>query len=403
MNDNQLKIATEYLKVLCSNIPERCVASEGNRLATTFFNEELSSRGWQTELQEFSSIDWFDGGAELIAGNNLFEVFVSPYSLPCSLHAELACVDTIKDLQNGRFQEKILFLHGEIAREQLMPKNFVFYNPDEHRQIISLLEKSGAKALICATGRNPELAGGIYPFPLIEDGDFNIPSVYMTEEEGEKLKPFRGKIVSLKSSSQRIPGKGFNVIGRNCTFGAKRIIITAHIDAKKGTPGATDNATGIVVLLLLSELLKNYDGDKLIELVALNGEDHFAVPGQMTYLAANEDKFSDVLLNINIDGAGYLKGKSTFSFFDLPENIKSKAQEIIQEYPDIKEGVLWPQGDHSMFLQQGIPALAISSQWYTENPESQDITHTPKDNPEIVDLKKIIEIALVVSRFVNIL
>lgn len=403
MNDNQLKIATEYLKVLCSNIPERCVASEGNRLATTFFNEELSSRGWQTELQEFSSIDWFDGGAELIAGNNLFEVFVSPYSLPCSLNAELACADSITDLQNGGFEDKILFLHGEIAREQLMPKNFVFYNPDEHRQIISLLEKSGAKALICATGRNPELAGGIYPFPLIEDGDFNIPSVYMTEEEGEKLKPFRGKIVSLKSSSQRIPGKGFNVIGRNCTFGAKRIIITAHIDAKKGTPGATDNATGIVVLLLLSELLKNYDGDKLIELVALNGEDHFAVPGQMTYLAANEDKFSDVLLNINIDGAGYLKGKSTFSFFDLPENIKSKAQEIIQEYPDIKEGVLWPQGDHSMFLQQGIPALAISSQWYTENPESQDITHTPKDNPEIVDLKKIIEIALVVSRFVNIL
>ncbi|MBK9392004.1 MAG: M28 family peptidase [Bacteroidetes bacterium] len=32
------------------------------------------------------------------------------------------------------------------------------------------------------------------------------------------------------------------------------MVVTAHIDAKKGTPGAIDNATGVIVLLLLSEL-----------------------------------------------------------------------------------------------------------------------------------------------------
>ena len=89
----------------------------------------------------------------------------------------------------------------------LMPKNFVFYNPEEHQKIIALLEKGEPKAIICATGRNAALAGGVYPFPLIEDGDFNIPSVYMTEEEGKKLIQYAGKNIFLESRSRRIPGR----------------------------------------------------------------------------------------------------------------------------------------------------------------------------------------------------
>ena len=45
------------------------------------------------------------------------------------------------------------------------------------------------KVLICITGSNAVLAGGVYPFALIEDGDFDILSVYMAEEEGAKLLP----------------------------------------------------------------------------------------------------------------------------------------------------------------------------------------------------------------------
>ena len=84
-----------------------------------------------------------------------------------------------------------------------MPKNFVFYNPEEHKRIITLLENSGASASISATGRNAALAGGVYPFPLIEDGDFNIPSVYMTEEEGKRLSGCAGMKLFLDSQSKK--------------------------------------------------------------------------------------------------------------------------------------------------------------------------------------------------------
>ncbi len=282
-----------------------------------------------------------------------------------------------------------------------MPKNFVFYNPEEHRQIVSLLEESKAKAIICATGRNAALAGGGYPFPLIEDGDFDIPSVYMTEEEGKKLLPYIGKQVTLNSVSKRIPGKGYNIVGKKGEDSPKRIVITAHIDAKKGTPGAIDNATGVTVLLILAELLSDYSGNKQIEIVAFNGEDYYAVPGQMKYIAENQGKFGNILLNINIDGAAYKEGKSAFSLFDLPDIIKDKSSEIINKHPDITEGVQWPQGDHSIFIQNGVPAIAVSSQWFTENIESQDITHTAKDNLDIVDYNKIIDIAEAINELVR--
>jgi aminopeptidase YwaD len=392
-SDELLKKCKGFLQKLCVDIPERSVGSHGNRQATYLVERELALHDWESEMVEFDAIDWKENGAKLKSDKENFSVLVSPYSLGFRGEGELISASTIDELSKINAKNKIIFLSGEIAREQLMPKNFVFYNPEEHQKIISLLEKSGAKAIVCATGRNAALAGGVYPFPLIEDGDFDIPSVYMTEEEGLKLIPRIGKMVYLESDSERIPGKGFNVIGRKGYNNYYRIVVTAHIDAKKGTPGAIDNATGVIVLLLLSDLLKDYNGNKLIEIVAFNGEDYYAVPGQMNYISKNKNNFSKTLLNINIDGAGYKEGQSAFSLFNLPEEILQPALNVINHYSGITEGVQWPQGDHSIFLQFGVPAIAVSSKWFIDNIAEQDITHTPKDNIDIVDCNKIVEIS----------
>ncbi len=401
----KIQILTEksrqYLDMLCCTIPGREVGSEGNRRATRFFETELSQRGWTIETLEFDAVDWEDKGATLTCGNEVFRVLVSPYSLAFDGAGELVPASSAGELETLDAKGKILLLHGEIAREQLMPKNFVFYNPEEHQRVVALLEQSGARAIISATGRNAALAGGVYPFPLIEDGDFNIPSVYMTEEEGVRLLPFAGKSVSLRSRSERIPGKGVNLSGYRGNPSGKRIVVTAHIDAKKGSPGAIDNATGVIVLLLLAELLKDYDGERLIELVAFNGEDYYAVSGQMAYIAAHGEDFPHMLLNINIDGAGYKEGPSSFSPFDLPDDVTRLVQELIAENPGIAEGIPWPQGDHSIFLQYGVPAIAVSSQWLIDHISEQEITHTPKDHPGIVEDQRLAEIALALNQLIR--
>ncbi|MBN1264160.1 MAG: M28 family peptidase [Anaerolineales bacterium] len=397
-NASLVSRCASYMKSLCETIPERAVGSEGNRRAAAFIEQELAAAGWEPERQEFQAMDWINGGASLTAEGRSFEVSVSPYSVGFEGTGKLLAISSMEELAAAELRGRILLLHNELAKEQLMPKNFVFYNPDKHQRIIALLEQGSPAALVCATSRNAALAGGVYPFPLIEDGDFDIPSVYMTEEEGQKLLAFEGADVSLKSFSTRVPGTGANIMARKGSPTGKRIVITAHLDAKKGTPGAIDNATGVVVLLLLAQLLKDYDGDHCIEIVALNGEDYYAVPGQMLYVARNQGKFEDMLLNINIDGAGYLEGPSAYSTYQLPQNLLQQVRDVFDGSDSIVEGPQWVQGDHSIFVQFGCPAVALSSLWFTENIDTQTITHTEKDTLGIVDNSRVVEIALALNK-----
>ncbi len=395
------KQAKEHLNILCSDIPERRVGGSGNRQATQYVKNKFQTSGWKTEETLLSVIDWKTDEATLTCAGQSFEVFTSPYSLGCKESGELISVENIAQLERIELSGRIVLLHGKIASEQIMPKNFVFYNPEEHQQIVSILEKGKPKAVLCATGQNAATAGGVYPFPLFEDGDFDVPSVYMKDTEGEKLRAFTGEIVYLESKAVRIPETAFNVVARKGKETNNRIVVTAHIDSKIGTPGAIDNATGVTVLLLLSNLLSDYNGYHCIELVALNGEDYYAVPGQMKYIEQNEGAFDTIRLNINIDGAGYKKGPSCFSAFGLPGKIQNALTGVLQQHSNIVNGLPWVQGDHSIFIQYGCPAIAVSSSWFIENIENQDITHTPKDNLDIVSYNKVAECAVAIAELIN--
>ena len=81
--------------------------------------------------------------------------------------------------------------------------------------------------------------------------------------------------------------------------------------------------------------------------------------------------------------------------------ISQKILRILDSFPDISEGIQWPQGDHSIFVQYGRPAIAVSSQWFINNIDSQDITHTPKDNIDIVDINKLPSIANAIKRMID--
>lgn len=169
-----------------------------------------------------------------------------------------------------------------------------------------------------------------------------------------------------------------------------RIVICAHIDTKKGTPGALDNGTGIAVLLTLADLLKAYDGKYGVELLALNGEDYYAAPGQMQYLAQNAESFDQIVLAVNIDGAGCKGYKTSYCVF----NCEGESEQLIREVFERPENIRidpWYQGDHMLFVMNRVPAVAISS----ENPYqiAAKLAHTPMDTVENTDAGKILEIA----------
>ena len=168
-------------------------------------------------------------------------------------------------------------------------------------------------------------------------------------------------------------------------------MVFAHIDARMGSPGASDNASGTIVLLLLAELLADYDGGLGIELVAMNGEDYFSNPGEQQWLAHNAGRFGDILLGINVDDVGYRRGRVAYSLYDCPAEIAGVVHEVFASHQGLVEGEPWYQGDHGLFLINQVPALALTSEPLAEL--MGGITHTPRDTPEIIDPARLVEVA----------
>jgi len=391
--------AEAYLATLCGVQPNRRVGSPGNRAATDSFAQTVQPWGYELDTTPFPCLDFQSGEVSLSCQDESFEAYISPYSLPCDVTSRLTVVSTIEELEDCVCSDTILLLKGAISAEQLMPKNFVFYNPDHHQRVYGLLEEKQPAAIITATGKNPDLVGAAYPFPMIEDGDFDIPSVHCRDTVGERIADHPGEVFRLKTDARRIPATACNVIARKKPEAREKIVVCAHIDAYGDTPGAADNASGTVVGLLLAEMLAGYQGHMGIEIVAFNGEDHYSAGGQMDYLHRYGERMEEILVAINIDDVGYVHGSTAYSLYECSDEIQRKADITLGNSAGLMKGDLWYQSDHMIFVQQGRAAIAITAEKASELMAT--VTHTPRDTPEIVDCHKLVEIAHALNGFIT--
>ncbi len=401
--------AASYLSYLCAVQPNRRTGSPGNRAATEFVANNLAQLGYELDTTPFDCLDYTCGESTLVSSEKPFEIFASPYSLGCDVSSELISVSSVQEIEDLNCQDKILLMRGEVCSEQLMPKNFVFYNPDHHKKLVALLEKINPAAIITATTRTPDQVGALYPYPLIIDGDFNIPNAYCTDKIGERLHHKRGQIFRLAIDAERIMATANNVIARKYPEAknseaknpgaAQKICVTAHIDAYENSPGASDNASGTVVLMLLAEMLSEFRGKSSLEIAALNGEDHYSAGGQMDYLHRYGNELDRIRLVINIDDVGYVQGKSAYSTYDCPPHIQLKAESVLGEFENIIQGEQWFNGDHMIFVQKSVPAIAFTAELISELMAT--ITHTHLDTPDVVDPQKVVEVSCALSRLIR--
>lgn len=397
--DNYAAKAQFYLKTLCDVKPNRRTGSSGNRDATSFFADTIRPHGYEIDATPFECLDHVCGGVLLAHGEETYEVYASLYTLGCDVLAELITVSTIEELETINCESKILLMSGTICSEQLMPKNFVFYNPERHQKIIALLESHNPAGIITATEKKPEQVGALYPFPLIVDGDFDVPSVYCRDTIGDILAPRQGELFRLRIDASRLMSSATNIIARLNGGASRKIVITAHIDAYEDTPGASDNASGIVILLLVAEMLSDYCGENCIEIAALNGEDHYSASGQMDYLKRYGGEISDVSLAVNVDDIGYKQGRSSYSFYECTPQLEKKVEGVFQRFDGLVRGEQWFNGDHMIFVQNRVPSVAFTSECMMEL--MRTVTHTSSDTPDIIDCQKLVEVARSLSALVR--
>lgn len=381
----------ERLDALCMTHPDRHVGGEGNRAANDLFEREAVGAGLHIERLPFSCVDWEFGSAHVVAGDAAFPLHVGPYSPPFSGPARLAAISTLDELEAHGTHGDILLLHGEIAAEQLTPRNYPFYQMPGHQRVLAALDAAAPAAVIAATDRTP-MAAALRPFPLLEDADAGFPSAYLLYTEGEKLLAHTGRIVELTIDSRQVPTTGEQVVARRLGRAGGRIVVSAHIDSRHGTPGALDNAGGVCVLLALADLLSDSEPTRDIELVPFNGEDNFAAYGEMAYIASlGERGLADVALAINIDAVGRRGDTTAVSFYGVTDEMRALALSTANAFAGVAEGPEWPMSDHMVFAMRGVPAIALTSTGLHDI--AATVAHTAADTPDLVDPELIVEAA----------
>lgn len=382
--------AAAHLRALCVDIDNRRVASPGNRAATAYYAREAAALGLRVSCRTFEGLDWREHDARLVAGGEAFPVHASRFSPSCEVRAPLVAAGTIEELEAADLRGRVVLLHGAAAAEQVMPKGF-FYFPDHHRRIVEALAAGEPAAVVAASQPGGGDVGAGYPYPLFEDGDFAVPSLYLSAEDGERLLAHVGSEVEVRIVAERLPSAGEQCVARAGARRDRRVVLFAHIDTRPDTPGATDNAGGVAALLVLGELLAGYEGDLGVEIVAMNGEDYYGASGERLFLEENEGRMGEIVLGVNIDGIAYREAEDAYSLYNCPDDLAASVRAACAPYAGLVEGDPWYAGDHGLFLMSGVPAVAFTSAGV--GALLAEYTHTPRDTVELVDPRRVVTVA----------
>jgi len=384
---------------LCSVVPDRRPGSAGNSEAVGFIAELLEDAGWDVSLPVFDCLDWKAGDAFVEVDEEAIQVVPSPYGLGVDAVGPIRMVTKSDDLNRPDLRGAVMVVAGDLTSEPMTPKSYPFYGSDEHTVIVSAIEQAQPVALIAVTGKHPELCGALDPFPWIEDGDFDIPTAAVRPTDAGRLLASAGAAAHVMIDATRIPSTARNIVARRGPLG-QRVIVCAHIDTKPGTPGAVDNAAGVATLALLAEMLRKHHELPIgVELLAVNGEDHFAGPGEVAWLADNEGDLDSIELFINIDGAGYRRGRTVFSLYNVNDQRSTLIRGQFEDVDDLLEGPPWYQSDHAIFAMQGRPALAFTTEFLDEM--LTELFHADTDTPDQVAPERVTSLASALEHLIT--
>lgn len=378
---------TRHLQALAVEIGSRPTGSPANRRAEDYIAGALAAAGCAVERQAFTCLDWEPLGAGLLLDGEALPAHINPFSPSCQVSAPILAVGDHAGLMAAlpEMEGRIAVLYGELSAEPLFPRHFPFFTVDEHVQIVEALERGRPAAVVAVSPQESN------PAPIIEDGDFALPSVTVSAAAGRKLLAQPGARASLNIRSQVHKAVGANVVGRKPGVGEGRAVVCAHFDTKPGTPGALDNAAGVATMLALAEVLPG--NGPALEFIAFNGEDYYAASGQVTYLKAAGESLHGIDLVLNIDGAGLAGAGNTIALFDPPAALARQIRQTLALHPHIVEIEPWPQGDHSIFWQNGVPAVAFTTAGAWDLVGA--LIHTENDTVERVSVAGLKEIVAI--------
>ncbi|HSI99234.1 MAG TPA: M28 family peptidase, partial [Patescibacteria group bacterium] len=163
---------------------------------------------------------------------------------------------------------------------------------------------------------------------------------------------------------------------------------------KATTPGALDNAVGVAALLALVDVRAL---PPEVGLIAFNGEDHYAAPGEQAWLAAHDPR--EVTLAVNLDGIGLRGAPTGIAWIGLPEQLAELVRAETSEARGLVWDEPWYESDHAIFAMAGVPTLALTSA--APHDRLEGLSHGPGGGIDAINVERVTEAASFVARLLH--
>jgi hypothetical protein len=178
------------------------------------------------------------------------------------------------------------------------------------------------------------------------------------------------------------------IVGR--THPEQIFIIGAHLDAVQGAPGADDNASGSVAVLIAADILSQYQWDCTLRFAFWTGEEQ-GLYGSAAYAQRALSRGENIIGYLNLDMIAYNTLGSTPGIDLVYHPSKPSTQALAQLFADVVDAYdlnLVPQlvadssndSDHASFWNRGYTSILAIEDFDDFNPYYHTSNDTPAHN-----------------------
>ncbi|MGV7228633.1 MAG: M28 family peptidase [Nitrospirales bacterium] len=244
---------------------------------------------------------------------------------------------------------------------------------------------------------------------------------------------------TLSETGYEVARQEYDVSGQICenleaeVRGTERpdeiVLIGAHYDSVKGSPGANDNATGVAAMLALARAFSQTPASRTLRFVAFTNEEppffRSRHMGSRVYAKRSRQRTENIILMLSLETIGYYSDEqgsqsyvfplhffypSTGNFIAFVSNVEngSLVRHLIKSFRQhasfpSEGGALWGWlpgvgwSDHWAFWKEGFPAVMV-----TDTALFRDSTyHTSSDTPKNIHYEHFARVVSGLQRVIN--
>ena len=353
-----------HVTVLATEIGPRIAGEESADQAADYIAEQFGSYGYEVQRQVVELISFKDHGStlELLSAGGSIEGRALNYSPPGEVEGRVipAGIGDPADLPDEGFQGGIALIRrgGEIR----------------FRDKVLAAAEAGASAVIIYNNQSGPFRGDLEEL-------MPVPVLGLDGESGQNLadQAARDPVqVRVSVEAEIIERATANVVAERRRQGTRALVIGAHYDTVKDSPGGNDNASGTAVVLELARVLSTYalPDDLTLYFVAFGAEET-GLHGSRRFvdrLSQQQRQSLTAMLNYDMIGVGEVLAVGGSA------DLSGLAVQLAQEQgwtPQRLGAEIAHRSDHAPFVAADIPVLMFHA---PRDPHY----HTERDTPDRV-------------------